>query len=264
MKIRALPLTKLALNLLLASSLNGAPNIAFVEWDIASATNLAPVKSYEAEILTASNISANGVTPLNLPATYPGSFCATDWSSYASAPDTAKYYGFSVTANQGKNFSLTGITMALEFSDYGGGIGAQHWELYVDSAPSGEYSGTLVASYDLSSYDLNHQVFIDGSGDEVDDSGLISAIDGAFVTPMTIVGGETYAFRLVGYYTSSNSSDYSGLSNMQAGTYGGDTITGTGSNVILYGTIPEPSSYVLILSLALCMHQAARRHSGLF
>jgi hypothetical protein len=239
-----------------ASGANAAMNMALAEWDIESASNVANLKSSESTLVTASPITTNGVTALNV-ASYGGSFCATGWSTVSDVPDLSKYYQFSLTASGSQDLSLTGITMALEYAEYGGGTGAQYWELYAYSDADGISSAFLVSTYDLTDYAINHQVRIDGNDDGivngVDDlDGSDPLIDGTFEHSITIVAGETYSFLLIGYYTDSSSDDYSGLVNMEALDYGGgDVITGVGSNVILYGelattAIPEAESAALI------------------
>lgn len=207
------------------------------EWDVASAgqgdTTLQAINV--ADGLTASELSTEGVYPLSQYAggTYGGSFCATGWS--IGDFSDSDYYSFSVTAGL-DGMTLEGITLAL-CRGYYGGQGAENWELQVSTDGFATSSGLL--TYDISASGTNEQVtFTD-----------------EFASAVELDSGETAEFRLYGYYEDS-SSDYSGLANMEPGEYGSDTVSGTGSNVLLYGAvgasvIPEPMAVTFICGTGL-------------
>lgn len=190
-----------------------------VEWDIANAGSEAEVIHF-VEGSDATAITAHGIFPLNYK-DYPGSFAAKDWD--AGDFNSAKYYTFAVTAEE-DDISLSGISLSLVRGDYGGGTGAENWKL---CSSKDSYVNALT-EFDLAGSDYNEQVAFS------DDLDLI------------IAAGTSVEFRLYGYYESAASTDYSGLVNMTPGNYGIDVISGTGSNVKLYGTIPEPATLTLV------------------
>jgi len=204
-----------------------ATRVAFsetlAEWDIEHAGNTAAVLNI-ADGLSALPITATGVDPLNS-GSYPGSFAASGWST--GDYDKEKYYSFTASATDGSTASISGIQLALTYGAYGG-VGASNWVL---KSSADEFLSELVA-YELLT-EVNEQ----------------HTFSNAFSAALTVHSGDSLEFRLYGYYPDT-STDYSGLVNMEPGTYGSDTITGTGSNVMLFGTIPEPMGMALIAAIA--------------
>lgn len=189
------------------------------EWDIANAEFSAPVLN-TASGLTATSISPIGIRPMAWPIRYPGAFAADGWS--VGAYDVDKYYSFSVTADLETTVTLDGIALALTFGNYMG-TGSSNWVLRTSAD---NFSSDLL-NYTLTTF--NDQVTFSDS----------------FDTALTVADGDSLEFRLYGYYPGT-SEDFSGLVNMVPGDYHGDVMTGTGSNVVLYGTIPEPMTLSLI------------------
>ncbi|MDF7826335.1 hypothetical protein P4B35_20065 [Pontiellaceae bacterium B12227] len=222
--------------LALGLSMGAAHADVLAEWDIASVNGPSDPDASAINIaqgLSAVPLSATGVTPISTEnwnnGAYPGSFAAKGWDT--GSYNTDKYYSFSVTADAGTNVSISGISMSLTHGNFGG-TGASNWVLR--TSQDGFVSD--VATYSTASAANNEQVFFDTT----------------FASALEVLGGNDIEFRLYGYYPGS-SSDYSGLANMVNGDYNGDIITGTGSNLMLYGTIPEPMTLSLIGSVAVAI-----------
>lgn len=168
--------------------------------------------------------------------TYPGAFTAENWptSIFDFSSETGLYYSFTVTNNTEDALTLTGLTLALLRGDYGGSPGAESWALRT----SQDNFESNVMTYNIADSDYNEQITFDGtsSGEE-------------FASAIFLDSGDSVEFRLAGYYPTAGTTDYSGLANMTPGTYDHDVISGTGSNVILYGnlsSVPEPATLALL------------------
>jgi hypothetical protein len=207
--------------------------LPIIDWDIlASDGNTASVLSSDPDV------SGTDLTPVNV-TPWPGGYCcftaAADWGASAAAPDTTKYYEFSVTAAAGHSIIYEDITLSLFRGIQGTDHGAQLWEL---RASHDGYAGTL-AAFDI-------------SASEADEQTLFSMAD------ISAVGTRsgTVTFRLYGYdYTSPV--DYSGLGNHPGPT----PLSGTGSNLIVGGqVVPEPETLAQLgLGLAMLAFAGRRR-----
>ncbi|VGO21605.1 hypothetical protein [Pontiella sulfatireligans] len=218
-------MSKVILLLMLSAALTAKADV-LAEWDIASVNgpNDSEVTAVGiAQGLSATPLTATGVTPISaILGGYPGSFAASMWST--GNYDANKYYSFSVSADAGATASISGISLSLTHGNYLG-IGASNWVLRTSQDG---FASDLV-TYSTAEYAINEQAYFDS----------------AFDSSLILSGSESVEFRLYGYYPGL-SSDFSGLVNMVNGDYSGDVMSGTGSNVILHGVIPEPKALGLI------------------
>ena len=223
-----------------------------VEWDLASIDQdgISDVSVLsEATDVSASSITATSGFSLisEWGADYPGGFAASGWPSpdFDFTTGTGKYYIFTVTNDTAETLELTGLTLGLLRGDYGGKPGAESWAL----RSSQDSFVSDIMTYDISSTDFNEQITFDGT-----------ASSGKFASALSVNSGEGIEFRLAGYYSSSDAEDYSGLMNTIPGTYGGDDISGDGSNVILHGIVPEPTTMALLVLGGMgCLTRRRRR-----
>jgi hypothetical protein len=186
-------------------------------WDIAGADGAPVAVDYSIVHTTATAITSAGVTDFS------GALCciaaASGWATSAVAPDLARYFSFSVSANVGHSIEYQTLTMALFRGADALTHGADQWQLR--SSVDG-FTGS-VAGFDISASAADEQV-------------LFSDVDISSVG--TQIG--SVEFRLYGFdYT--NLSDNSGFGN-------NDGLPGTGANVSVGGlVIPEPASIALVL-----------------
>ena len=197
-------------------------------WDVASATGQNVAVMSTAANTSAASITSAGVSQWTSTAQN-GFVAASNWAP-GLARDPGKFYQFSTVADPGYQITYESLDLALFRGIQGANHGAQLWDLYA-SVDSFTTSEVLVATFDISGSSGDLQVQFMGTN--------VSAIG-------TQQG--TVTFRLYGYdYTSP--SDYSGLGNDS-----GWLIYGTGSNVILNGTVspyvptPEPSTAMLAMA----------------
>ncbi len=217
-----------------------ASALPIIDWDILgsdgqTATVLSAVPNVSGTDLTYANVTPWG-----------GGYCcftaAAGWEASSAAPDLSKYYEFSITAAVGHSTVYEDITLSLFRGIQAPDHGADLWQLR--SSHDG-YAGSL-AVFDI-------------SGSAADEQTLFSAVD------ISAVGTQsgTVTFRLYGYdYTSA--ADYSGFGN-QPGPGGTPTepLSGTGSNLIVGGTVvPEPATLAQVgLGLAMLAFAGCRRSS---
>ncbi len=197
----------------------GAATIA--AWDIASATGQTAVVLTSDPDVTASIIDSVGVTQWGSTA-QDGFIAARGWAP-GLVPDPGRYYEWTVTPSLGFAVDYDTISLALFRGIQGANHGAELWDLRA-STDGFASSDLLLSTFDISTSGVDEQIPFLG----VD----ISALG-------TQAGNVT--FRLLGYdYTSA--SDYSGLGNDS-----GWLISGTGSNVIVEGSVvPEPGTAPLL------------------
>lgn len=212
-----------ALALLLASAGRAA---VITEWDVASATGQDVAVLTSAANTSASSIGSVGVAAW--PFTTESGFSATSGWAAGLIRDPGRYYQFSVSADPGFAITFQTVSLALFRGIQSPDHGAQRWDLY--ASPDVFASELLLASFDIS-----------GSSADTQTQFLNTDISALGIRQGTIT------FRLFGYdYTSS--ADYSGLGNDS-----GWLISGTGSNVILNGTVdvvvpsPEPGTAAMAL-----------------
>jgi len=215
----------LASLLLVAAPALGATIAA---WDVANATGQTVAVLTSAADTSASIIDSVGVSQWASTAEN-GFAAASNWAPGLSR-DPGKYYQFSVSADPGFQITYETVDLALFRGVQGALHGAQRWDLYA-STNAFASSELLLATFDISSSGADFQIqFL-----STDISAIGTQID-------------TVTFRLFGYdYTSS--ADFSGLGNDS-----GWLINGTGTNVVLDGTVsafvptPEPGSAALALT----------------
>ena len=193
-------------------------------WDIANGIGTHADGFAMDDSLSVSGLDVTGATALNPSWGYSSSLCARNWSE-DMAIDEDSYYEFSVTPDEGMGMDFDTLTLALARGHYGGNHGAQMWDLRtsVDG-----FSSTLL-SYDLTDSSWDEQILFADS----DISSLGTQYD-------------TVTFRLYGY-DDGGSTDYSGLANWSKDS----TLTGTGSNVVIGGSVvPEPTALAMLLPVA--------------
>lgn len=204
----------------------GAHAAIITEWNVAAATGqnvnvLTSAANTSASIISSATVVQWASTAEN------GFAAARDWAPGLTR-DPSRYYQFSVTADAGYTITYETISLALFRGLQSGNHGAQRWDLY--ASPDLFASELLLASFDISSSGGDQQVqFLNTN---------ISALG---------LRAGTITFRLFGFdYTST--ADYSGLGNDS-----GWLISGTGSNVLVQGTVspalpaPEPGTAALAL-----------------
>lgn len=212
-----------------------ASALPIIDWDILGSDG------QTATVLSSvANVSGTDLTPTNV-TPWGGGYCcftaAAGWETSSAAPDLTKYYEFSITAAVGHSIVYEDITLSLFRGIQGTDHGADLWQLR--SSHDG-YAASL-AVFDI-------------SGSAADEQTLFSAVD------ISAVGTQpgTVTFRLYGYdYTSA--ADYSGFGNHPGPT----PLTGTGSNLIVGGTVvPEPETLAQVgLGLAILAFAGGRRSS---
>lgn len=224
-KIRSAVGIVLAYVVFAAAPAHGA---AIVVWDVASATGQTVSVSMSAADTSASIIDSVGVSQWTSTAEN-GFVAASNWAPGLSR-DPGKYYQFSLTADPGFQITYQTLDLALFRGIQGANHGAQRWDLYA-STNAFASSEMLITSFDIS-----------GSSGDFQTQFL--------ATDISVIGTvqNTVTFRLFGYdYTSP--ADFSGLGNDS-----GWLIGGTGSNVVLDGTLsavvptPEPATALLALT----------------
>ena len=188
-----------------------------LEYDIAGADGATAQVGTIAGNITATELSATGVTTRTPGGSYDSMVSAKSWPT-ASVLDPGKYFEFAVTADPDYSVSYEFITFAL-FRNYlnANNSGAGCWDLH---ASTDAFSASDIFLSSLS---------LVGSGDA--EQVIFSQQD---ISALGTQSG-TVTFRLHGY-DAGNSQRYAGLGN-EEGTY----LTGTGSNLILEGLVNPPS-----------------------
>ncbi|MCD4824667.1 MAG: hypothetical protein K8S55_08670 [Phycisphaerae bacterium] len=201
-----------------------------LEYDIANNTNNTITATNLATNVSAGDLGTTGV----IQSVAAGEFLANDWTGNDS-PDPSKYYQFTATADDGYAISYNTITFALFLEEDEGYLSAWKWEL---RASTDGFASSDIHLLNVNT-DLNQITYADQD---------ISALG---------TQSGTVTFRLYGYYAHNyNLTLYSGLSNSS-------TLAGTGSNVILDGTVSTAPEYTT-LSVLLCgclglIHSAKRK-----
>lgn len=209
----------------LAVAGSSARAISVAEWNVAgNASNASRVSVLStAAGVTASNITATGVSVLCASSSkYVGVFCANHWST-AEVRDTAKYFSWSI--NDSVGYDLSSIVMSLSRGKYEHNddpdepYGASKWDLYVN----GQWAGTL----DLDNYDGN---------------GTAALPDEPITWTVgldSIAAASTYEFKLYGY-SDEGGSDYAGLNE--------SWYNHAGTNVQLFASaVPEPLTMLSVM-----------------
>ena len=223
----------LALGLGLGTRAAAAP---IATWDIANAPGSGASVGFTATDVTATALTAVGVTPWTFGQT--GFVAAAGWAPGLVA-DPGKYFEFSVTVASGSGVQFNSMGLALLRGIQGANHGAQLWDLRAST--DGFATSVLVQTLDISSSAADTQVI--------------------FSVDLSALGTQTgtVTFRLYGYdYTSP--ADYAGLGNDS-----GWVIFGTGVDLGIDGTVvsvvPEPASLPLV-GLGLVLVAAVRRSAA--
>lgn len=223
-------LAGLVLAVVLAAATPAAA-IPITTWNVAGSNGQTAAVLASEPLTTATDLVAVNVTP------WPGGYCCfTAAAGWSLAFDASRYFEFSVTADPGHSIAYDSITLSLFRGISGATHGAESWQL----RSSVDAFGSTLAGFSL-------------AGSAGDEQVLFAGVD---ISALGTQSG-TVTFRLYGYdYTAPG--DYSGL-GAQPGT---TPLTGTGSNLILDGTVvPEPSTAVLV-TLGLIVLGSRRRARG--
>jgi len=220
-----------------------------LQYDVASANS--STRSTVAATGVDSNISANslGVSSQNpnSPPNLTGQFSWKDWgpSDNGGVRQDTIFYQFSVTPHAG--FQITYNT--LTFAVFANGIGANKWQLW------GSTDGFVNDPGRPNTFSLMPERVLTTAGEQ-----------DVFSPSLVALGTQsgTVTFRLYGYNDSSGGVNSAGLGNGAIG------LTGTGSNVLLSGTVnsaivnsttPEPSACAAVLGVAALAFAAINRRA---
>ncbi|MEO8426005.1 MAG: hypothetical protein ABI651_02725 [Verrucomicrobiota bacterium] len=209
---------------------------------------------------TSSTVAANGVdanvkadalgvsfASPNNPPNLAGQFSWKNWgsSSNGDVRQDSIFYQFTVTPNTG--FQITYNT--LTFAVFANGIGANKWQLW------GSTDGFLNNPGGANTFSLMPERVLTTAGEQDVFSPSLAALG-------TQSGAVT--FRLYGYSDSSGGVNSAGLANGAIG------LTGSGSNVLLNGTVqngtvngavPEPSACAAVVGVAALGFAALNRRA---
>ena len=233
--VRRNKMKKIAVILAIAAMASIVRADLILEYDIASADGEKALVKSVADNLSASELTASGVTTRRPNQGYTGMVSAKDWAT-ALTPDLSRYFEFTVAADLGYSVDYQSISFAL-FRGYqnGNNYGPESWALH-GSTDAFISSDIFLFSLDISATGSDEQItFLDQD---------ISALG---TQPSSVT------FRLYGY-DAGHTNAYGGLGN-DDGTWLG----GTGSNVLLSGSIvdvnpvPEPIT-ILVLALGAAVY----------
>jgi hypothetical protein len=214
----------LAIGLLVLGLSTSAVALPIVEWDLANATGQTAAVLSAATNTSATAIAPSGAITAWSSTAQDGFIAASGWG--VAAPDAARYYEWTVSADAGFAVDYQSITLALFRGIQGGTHGAEQWDLRAST------DGFAASNIALQTLDI--------SGSAADQQTLFSALD---ISALGTVAG-TVTFRLYGYdYT--QPADFSGLGNDS-----GWLIGGTGINPLIDGSVvtvvPEPGTALLV------------------
>lgn len=195
--------------------------------------------------ITANSLGVSSLNPNN-PPDLAGQFSWKNWGSTSNGDvrQDSIFYQFTVTPHAG--FQITYNT--LTFSVFANGIGANKWQLW------GSTDGFVNDPGGANTFSLMAERVLTAAGEQDIFSPSLAALG---------TQSGTVSFRLYGYSDSSGGVNSAGLANGAIG------LSGTGSNVLLNGTVtggnvnavPETSACAAVLGVAALGFAAINRRA---